>query len=365
MSDLKNWLWLNSIPNVGSVRARLLLDKFKSPEIIYNIVKKRLYDIEGIGPNVIESIVNSKNEEFVNNLEKELTRIQKNNIDIITLHDKEYPYNLRNIYSSPILLYKKGNLVNEDNNSIAIVGSRNATSYGLKVAYDLARQLAKRGITIISGMARGIDSQAHKGALDAGGRTIAVLGCGLDVIYPPENKKLMNDIMNNGAVISEFSLGTIPDSKNFPQRNRIISGISRGTVIVEANKKSGSLITADFALEQGREVFAVPGPIYSRFSEGTNNLIKDGAKVVTGIEDILEELKINYIIDNKETESLRPDNLTQEENIIYECMSYEPLHVELLMKKSGLSINKMNTILTLLELKGIIKQLPGNQFIRM
>ncbi len=365
MKDLVYWLWLNSLSDVGPVRAKSLLDVFKNPKSIWNAEKARLLKSAGIGELVAQNIINNKNEEQLMILENQLEKIQKDNIDLITVHDKEYPSNLRNIYSSPILIYKKGNIINSDNISIAIVGSRNATSYGLKTAYDLAKSLAKRGITIISGLARGIDTAAHKGAIDGGGRTIAVLGCGIDVVYPPENKKLIKEIINCGAVISEFPLGTIPDARNFPQRNRIISGISKGTLIVEANKKSGSLITADFALEQNREVFAVPGPIYSRFSEGTNNLIKDGAKIVTCVEDILEELKISYSSYNEKSNIQIKEKLTGEESDVYEFISYEPLHLEKLILKTGFSINRLNTIITMLELKGIIKQLPGKQFVRV
>lgn len=364
MEDLKYWLWLNSINDVGPVRARALLDVFKSPQRVWAASKNKLLKAEGIGELTADIITSGKNEEQLNFFEKEITKIQKSNIDIITLYDKEYPANLRNIYSAPTIFYKRGNLISADSLSIAIVGSRNATTYGLKIAYDLAKALANRGITIVSGLARGIDTQAHKGALDGGGRTIAVLGCGLDVIYPPENKKLYNDITDRGAVISEFPLGTIPDARNFPQRNRIISGIAKGTVIVEANKKSGSLITADFALEQNREVFAVPGSIYSRFSEGTNNLIKDGAKVVTCVEDILEELKITYIDGNEKFDESIAEKLSGEENQVYQIMSYEPLHLENLALKTGFPISRVNTIITMLELKGIIKQLPGKQFVK-
>lgn len=259
--------------------------------------------------------------------------------------------------------------------SISIVGSRKATSYGLEAGEELAYQLSMLGITITSGMARGIDSSAHKGALKAKGRTIAVLGCGHDIIYPPENKALIEEIIKSGAVISEYLPGTKPMAMNFPARNRIISGISLGVVVIEAAENSGSLITANFALEQGREVFALPGNINRINSKGTNKLIKEGAKLTTCIEDILEELEIYNLIDNKKIDGIDEDNidneifdqkyyrgLDNEERRMIQCLKYEPLHVDYLANMTGYSIKHINSILTMLELKGVIEQMPGKIF---
>lgn len=364
MNDTKYWIWLNSINNIGPIKAKRLLEYFKTPKDIWNADKSQLSEIEGIGQNLSFVIESCKDEKY---LEDELNKIKKKNIEILTLNDDKYPANLKNIYDPPILLFVKGNISSEDNNAVAIVGSRKATHYGLKAAYELAKQLAQKGITVISGMAKGIDTAAHKGALDAGGRTIAVLGCGLDIVYPYENRILMNEIIKNGAVVTEYPLGTAPEAKNFPRRNRIISGISLGTIIVEASQRSGSLITADFALEQNREVFAVPGQIYTKQSEGTNNLIKQGAKLVTSVEDVLEELNIKIKQDTmvELDQQIQYNNLSKDEKMVFENISNLPIHLEEILNLSHFTIDKLNIIITTLELKGLIKQLPGKVFIRI
>lgn len=364
MNDIRHWLWLSLINDIGPIRAKALLERFGSPEAIWNASEKQLKTVDGIGENYAKSIISSKDRIEI---EKELYKINRYQTNIVTLFSECYPEHLKNIYSPPVLLFVKGNLSSADSISVSIVGSRNATQYGIRVAYDLGKQLAQKGITVVSGMARGIDTAAHKGALDGGGRTIAVLGCGLDFVYPPENKVLMNNISNNGAVITEYPLGTKPDAKNFPCRNRIISGFSLGTIIVEASSRSGSLITADLALEQNREVFAVPGPIYSKASEGTNNLIKQGAKIVTSLVDILEELNIELVNNNciEQFKQVEYNDLSNEENTIINKISNIPVHLENIMKQTGYAIGKVNSILTMLELKGLIRQLPGRQFIRV
>ena len=364
MDDLKYWLWLNSIDGVGPIAAKRLLEQFENPRVIWDLTKKQLQMVEGIGEQTANAIIASKNQEH---LDKRVNMLKKHNISCLTINRKNYPKNLKEIYSPPIVLYEKGQIELQCDICIAIVGARNATSYGMKAAYDLAKQLSQRGITVVSGMARGIDTAAHKGALEGGGKTIAVLGCGLDYIYPPENRELMNKILKNGLILSEYPVGTIPDARNFPARNRIISGISCGTVVIEANIKSGSLITANFALEQNREVFAVPGPIYSKLSAGTNNLIKQGAKLVSSVEDILEELNIeveNYVENNEKEENIY-NNLNSDEYRIISEISTMPIHLDNIIKYTGFTIDKINTIITMLELKGLIKQLPGKQFVRM
>ena len=292
----------------------------------------------------------------------------KNKIRALRLTDEGYPTNLKYIYDPPPTLYIKGNIIPQDNIAIAIVGSRQASYYGLKNAQELAFELALKNITIISGLARGVDSAAHRGALKAKGRTIAVLGSGLNMIYPVENKGLAEEISQNGAVISEFSQDTPPHRQNFPRRNRIISGLSLGVLVVEAAKRSGALITVGFALEQGREVFALPGKIDSFTSQGTHDLIKQGAKLVESTEDIIEELEPLRSSQTNQTRSesktkIEP-NLPQEQKQVYSCLSCEPLHIDELAQKANLSYGRLLTCLLKLEYKKLVKELPGKAFVR-
>ncbi|MDP4181296.1 MAG: DNA-processing protein DprA [Bacillota bacterium] len=359
------WVWLNSIPKIGAVKSNQLLSFFGHPKNIWDASEVELNKAGLLSRQGIESILNDKYKEVAL---KNLTAAKENNIDIITIRDEVYPYYLKNIYDPPIILYVKGNILKNEK-CIAVVGSRKATYYGLKMAESLSYAMASVGLTVISGMARGIDTYAHKGAVLAKGRTIAVLGCGIDVVYPPENKELMGQISKIGAVISEFPPGAPPLPSNFPARNRLISGMSLGVVVIEAGERSGSLITAEFALEQGREVFAVPGNINSINSVGTNKLIKDGAKIVTNVEDILEELN-NYgitdmdkVFDKKKViDENMLKGLGNEERKLIENLRLEPLHIDALSKKSGLDIKIVSSLLVMLELKGIIEQIPGKIF---
>ncbi len=295
----------------------------------------------------------------------------------ITKDDAEYPAILKNIHKPPRELYVNGSFKEEDNNAVAIVGSRRASPYGLEMAERLAYDLAIRGVTIISGMARGIDSAAHKGALKSKGRTIAVMGSGHNHIYPSENRDLYKQIASNGAVITEFEDDVLPLPQNFPIRNRIISGLSLGLVVVEAAKNSGALITADFALEQGREVFAVPGKISSLTSEGTHGLIKDGAKLTSTADDILEELKLHGIepmtLEDKElrdkkiskkTRAYIYNSLTNDERKVYKILSDEPLYIDDVVRESKVEHAKIAKVLLNLEMKKVIRELPGKQFIK-
>ncbi len=280
---------------------------------------------------------------------------------------KVYPDNLKNIYNPPEKLFVDGEILPSDNNAIAIVGTRRASYYGMEQCEKLSYDLAIRGITIISGMARGIDSAAHRGALKAKGRTIAVLGSGHNHIYPPENKKLYGEIVKNGAVVSEYEPDIPPFRTNFPRRNRIISGMSKGVVIIEAPRKSGALITADFALEQGRDVFALPGNISSLRSSGTNALIKEGAKLVEGISDILEELK--NVIDIKEIDSAdsKPglEKCSSDEKMIFGILSDKSKSIDEISSIANLPVYKISEALLKLELKRLIKGLPGENFVRV
>jgi len=300
-----------------------------------------------------------------NSLNEELEAIEKLGVNIITVDDEQYPENLKHIYDPPKVLYVKGGFKPEDCFNIAIVGTRRASLYGQQNAERFAAELAERGFTITSGLARGIDTLAHKGAIKRGGRTIAVLGCGIDIAYPPENKKLMEEIEKKGAIISEFPIGTPPLKYNFPIRNRIISGLSMGVLVIEAPEKSGALITVSYALEQGREVFSLPGRIDTPTSKGTLGLIKDGAKLVQTIDDILEELQSLPEKERKEHEKENFDisGLTDEEKSVINVLSEEPMHIDEI--KSNVDVSNISSILLKLELKKAIRELPGKHYVRV
>ncbi len=356
-------MWLSTIPDIGNKKIVQLIRDFGSPVNIWMASEAELRSHQLLNGAIINHIKDKKKR-----LEAEthLKNLYKNNIKAITINDEKYPPYLKNIYDPPAILYYKGD-IKKENKTIAIVGSRRASEYGLKMAGSVSYELGALGMTVVSGMARGVDSYAHYGAIKANGRTIAVLGCGLDTAYPPENKDLMNKIAESGTVISEYLPGTPPLPKNFPARNRIISGLSLGVVIVEANEKSGSLITADFALEQGREVFAVPGNVYSINSRGTNKLIKEGAKIVTCVEDILEELRV--FDDGAGPAGKKPNKrenlykgLDEDEKKIAEQLENASLHIDFISEKTGLSIQAVNSVLVMLEMKGVVEQMPGKIF---
>lgn len=287
MKDIEYWIWLSRIEGLNPKLLNDLLEKYYDPRTLWNKTKEEL-TIEGIKESYANEITNSI---YRQNLDKYLKYMNENNIEIINIYDKNYPDKLKLIYDPPIAIYIKGNKNILNEKSMAIVGCRMCTKYGENIAKKLAYNLSLRNINVISGLARGIDSYAHKGTLKANGKTIAVVGCGLDRVYPTENETLFNEIIKNGgAVISEYIIGTKPLAKNFPRRNRIISGLSDGVVVVEAREKSGTLITVDFALEQGKNIYAVPGNIDSLNSYGTNDLIKQGAKIITNFQDIYEDL---------------------------------------------------------------------------
>ncbi len=368
MNNLENLLILNSICELGSVRIKNLLEAFGSAEKILSASESELRRVEAITPVAAQNITRKKNKFDV---KKELELAKKQDIKIISIFDKDYPENLKTIYDPPIILYVKGRLSEEDKFSIAIVGSRRASIYGLSCAEKFGCQLAELGITVISGMARGVDSASHRGALKAKARTIAVLGSGLLNIYPPENKKLFEEISQNGAVISEFPLETKPLAGNFPRRNRIISGLSLGVIVVEASRNSGALITANLALEQGREVFAVPGKVDSANSFGVNALIKDGAKLTTSVDDVISELNIrlkNLIKEPQKSEEKKEQkpilNLNKEETLLYSLLNDRAKQIEDLVQESRIPVSLVMSILMRLELKHIIKQLPGKLFVR-
>ncbi len=359
MTKLEALVALN-IAGIGSIKLNRLLEFFGSPQNIFDAPVEKLLQVYEIGENLASRIHSLKNE----TLENEFKAAKKLGLKIITFEDADYPENLKNIPGLPIVLYIKGSLTPQDNLAIGIVGSRQATFYGLSAAEKFSAELAVAGFTIVSGMARGIDTAAHRGALKAGGRTIAVIGSGFNNIYPPENKEFSEEISRSGAVISEFPVNDKPLKENFPRRNRVISGLSLGLLVVEAAKNSGALITADFALEQGREVFALPGKIDSHSSFGTNALIKQGAKLVTGIQDILEEFDFSEAPLPKESASVKYDVNNEKENKLYELITRQAQPLDELIEKSHLDVSQISSILLSLQIRKLIKQLPGKQFVR-
>jgi DNA processing protein len=366
--SLESLIQLFSIPGIGPYRLRKLVDAFGSPRAVLTAPLQKLTCIEGIDKITATRIKTEVNNRFV---ARQLNLIAKYKVKIITYWDDEYPELLKRIHDPPAFLYVKGEFLPEDNLAMGIVGTRIPSQYGRLITEQFSRELVGYKFTVVSGLARGIDTVAHKTVLNNQGRTIAVLGSGLDQIYPPENRKLAQDISYNGAVISEYPLGTLPDAGNFPKRNRIISGLSYGVLIIEAGVKSGALITAFHALEQNREVFAVPGPINSGKSSGTNKLIKEGAKLVQGIQDILQELQCQIgMKEESKNLSLREKpktapELEKKEKEIFNLLSDSPVHVDQLANESKKSVPEVLSILLTLELLGIVKQLSGKMFIRI
>jgi DNA processing protein len=363
IEEIFYWLALNLTPGVGSTLIKRLLDRFDSPEAVFRAPMKELLSIEGLGERVALEIRKGPLEKTV---ERELSLLKEVGGKILTLKDDAYPKRLRDIYDPPAVLYVRGELKKEDELAVSIVGSRKTSPYGRWTTEKMSQELARQGVTIVSGMARGIDSLAHGGAISAGGRTIAVLGCGVDVIYPSENRNLFKKIIDCGAVLSEFRMGSPPEAGHFPKRNRIISGLSLGVVVVEASAKSGSLLTAGYALEQGREVFAVPGNIGFEGSRGTNRLIKEGAKMVESSQDILEEILPQWGREEETADQIEgPDrDLPGEERIVYELLGVTPLHIDAIIQESGFEPGTVSSLLLNLELKGLISQWPGKCFTR-
>jgi DNA processing protein len=374
--DIEKWLKLIRVDNVGPTTFAKLIKHFGSAERALGASASELAKIDGIGFKTAEQIARTRNK-FDTATELELA--EKLGVWIINLADERYPPVLKRIYDPPPVLYIKGSLVGSDNLAIAIVGTRRCSLYGQEQSSRLAHFLSSAGFTICSGMARGIDSAAHQGALSAGGRTIAVQGCGLANIFPPENKKLFELIAESGACISELPLRYEPLSENFPPRNRIIAGLALGTIVVEAGLRSGALITARAALENNREVMAVPGKIDSPLSKGAHQLIKQGAKLVESVEDVMEAL--GYIgeqlqehvtaaaaMASERVETPLFDvsqlNLSEDERTIYGCLGKEPLLVDQIIAETDLAAGSINASLVSLRLKGLIKQLPGSLFLR-
>lgn len=364
---LDPWVALRHLPGIGPLMFKRLLDSFGSPENVFAATRQELVKTEGLPEKSIRAIMQA---DFSDAAKKVTAFCARSGCRIITLDDKEYPYRLARIPDPPPYLYAFG-LDLTTAPAIAVVGTRNPTRYGVSMARRLSGDLAAMGFIIVSGMARGIDSAAHVGAMDAGGKTVAVLGSGISVIYPPENRKLYYRIAENGTVISELPATEPPHAYNFPSRNRIISGMSLGAVVVEAARKSGSLITAKLAAEQGREVFAVPGNINSYKSTGAHDLLKQGAKLVEKAEDVVEELAPllvsgyaeygGFTNSSKDGPGKNPD-LTAEEARVYDALDPYPAHIDELGGKLAMDSGSLLAVLLNLELKGIVKQMPGKYF---
>ena len=355
--NYRDWLKLVSISGLGSGKIQRLLKIFQSPNKIFRSTKFELSDLSFLSENVIKEIVENSDNEFVEN---QLQMLGKHNVRLISILDEEYPDLLKFIYAPPIFLYIKGKILPKDNNAIAIVGTRKASNYGKLSTQKIASEIAKSGFTIISGLAYGIDGCAHNAALNAGGRTIAVFGTGLETVYPSSHRNLAERIAQNGALISEFPMGTKIETWNFPTRNRIISGMSKGTLVIEGGKKSGALLTAKMALDQNREVFAIPGNINSKNSEGPNYLIKLGAKIVTKASDILEEYQVQMQVD---TEKITP-KMNKNEEKIYKLLQQNEknLNLDKMVEISNFSPAQLSVMLFNMEMKGIVKRGAQNQY---
>lgn len=366
MDEVRHWVELSLVPGIGTKSFFKLLDHFGDPEKALRASRPALQQVPGLATGVIDAVRQGCTSE----LEKALALIEEHKVSLVTFNDPAYPECLKHIHDPPPLLYVKGELLAADSNAISIVGSRRATRYGKMVAERLAGDLARMGITVISGLAYGIDAAAHRGALAAGGRTIAVLGCGVNVTYPRAHSKLHEQIVSAGALISEFPMGCQPEAAFFPLRNRVISGLSLGTLVAEAPRKSGALITANHALEQGREVFAVPGDIYSPYSEGCHRLIKDGAKLVENVYDIIGELQgvLRYKQVDAQPDASKAEEpivtLSADEKKVFNFLSMMPEHIDDIAEECSLTAPRAASALMTLEIKGLIEQVPGKRFIR-
>jgi len=364
--ELKYWIWFANLKGITTRKKVELLRIFDDPSAIYGADAVELAKTGLLSRDNIDAIMS---DEYRKTADKTMEDVDRHRISVVPMNSSDYPEALRNICDPPVCLYVKGKLVS-DEISVAVVGSRRASGYGLTQAKKISGELARLGICVISGMARGIDTAAHIGALTANGRTVAVLGCGLDMAYPPENRKLMEQIIETGAVISEYPPGVEPAPHHFPVRNRIVSGMSAGVLVVEAGERSGSLITAQLALEQGRDVYALPGNIVSVNSKGTNKLIQDGAKLVTSVEDIIEELHWykQFIAGNVPDSGVNLNmktasfELSPEERDVLELLSVELLSIDEIQRKLSVNMPLLHGILLSLEMKGLIKREPGGRY---
>ena len=398
-AETKSLIHLNLIPGIGNHTIRRLLAAFGSAEKSLAATSEELAQIDGLTPDVRQQLIDGRSRAP---LAQELELIEQHQCHIVTINDESYPPLLKQINDPPVFLYIIGGFPIQDTLSVAIVGSRSPTEYGKTISKQLSYQLAERGITVVSGFARGIDTYVHRGTLEAGGQTIAVFGCGLSIIYPETNRALAAEIIKSGALVSEFPMTMPPRGTNFPRRNRVISGLTFGTLVVEASEQSGSLITARHAAEQGREVFAVPGQIFSNVSRGTHSLINQGATLINSVDDLLDALPQDYtrILGQPSPETTRQPsprrnrdskrseqaahpqsaeerstpvsqpktkaelNLTPDEQAVLSTMDASNVHIDEIARVTQLPVGKVSSLLVMLELKGIVQQLPGKQFVK-
>ncbi len=351
------WVGFSLASGIGAARLRRLIDAFGDVERAWNAPSEHLYAV-GLPRPVVDELVKTRREA---DLEAELARIEAGGFHLLTWEDLDYPDRLRELDAPPPVIYVSGELVAEDRFAVAVVGTRRMSSYGRRVAQELGELLGANGITVVSGLARGVDGIAHRGALDAGGRTIAVLGSGVDRIYPPEHRRLAAEIVESGAVISEYALGVRPEAKNFPPRNRIISGLALVVVVVEAGETSGALITANFAAEQGRDVFAVPGSIHSHSSRGCHKLIQAGAQILISPQDVIEALNMDVVVRQEAIQLELPED--DVERAIFQELGEDPVHVDELGARCGLPISAVTSALAMLELKGRAQQAGGMTYV--
>jgi len=360
MEQYRYWLALKEVAGIGNILYKRLIDTFKTPEAVFAADEEALSMVEGISEGVAGEIIRFSD---FSKIDQELEKITRAKTTLLSLSDPTYPTLLAAIYDPPPLLYVKGTLDYPTLYPLAVVGTRKPTYYGRMVTEKITRMLVERGILIVSGLAKGIDGFSHRAALSAGGKTIAVLGSGLNQIYPREHKRLADEVSEQGGLLSEFSMDTEPLSHHFPQRNRIISGLSLGCLVTEASLASGSLITAQSAVEQGREVFAIPGSIFSPTSVGTHRLIRSGAKLVERVEDILEEILPQL---KRPPASVEKDALPleEEEAKLYQILSYDPKHIDQVSEEIHWGVSSLASTLLAMELKGVIRQLAGQFYVR-
>ena len=354
--DVKYWVGFSKIPGIGRVRFGQMESYFGDMESAWSAGPAELRR-SGLDRHVVSNITKERSDISPDG---EMEQLDRYGISVLTCNSPGYPARLKEIYDYPPVLYIRGSIKPEDEWSVSVVGTRRATIYGRQVAEEISADLARHSITVVSGLARGIDTIAHKSALEAGGRTIAVLASGLDTVYPAENADLAHRIMENGALVSEYPLGTKPRADNFPRRNRIMSGMSLGVLVVEAGESSGAMITANLALEQNREVFAVPGSVLSPSSRGTNRLIQEGAKLVRSYSDILEELNLTAAAQQMEMKVVIPASDTESQ--LLSALKAEPTHIDEVCRLSGLPASTVSSTLAMMELKGMVKQVGAMNY---
>lgn len=364
-TGLENIMKLALTPDIGPMKFRALIERFGSPEAVLNASKKDLASVNRIGQKTAQGILEAAGSDAAR---REIEKAAALGVEIIPCSDPRFPAPLLEISDPPILLYVKGNAAALSKIQIAIVGSRRNTFYGRSQGERIAAELGRLGLVVTSGLARGIDSAAHRGALKGGGQTVGVLGCGIDVVYPPENAELFEQVAASGAIVSELPFGTSPDTGNFPRRNRIISGVSAGVLVVEAGTKSGALITAKYAAEQGRPVFAMPGPVTSAVSRGTHQLLREGAALVEDALDIVREITPELMREKASSDGSseyhEPEGLDADQSACYEFLGPEPRHMDFFAAKTGLPVDRVQCAMVKLLLKKLAKQLPGSLFVR-